>query len=127
MIYLASPYSHPYAMIHGHPLVVHGLPTDWSYWEAFDRGHIERCDSLVVLTLEGWQKSVGVAAEIEIARELGRPVWYLAPNGTELAELLSTLATFGKESDREQTHGPTRRRPHVANVGRHGGESLTSE
>ena len=106
MMYLASPYSHPESkireqrfqavcaaaaqlmraghtvfapIVHGHPLVGHGLPTDWPVWERFDREHLRRCDELVVLMLDGWRTSVGVAAEIRIAEELGKSVRYLAP------------------------------------------------
>lgn len=109
MIYLASPYSHPDAAVreerfdaacrataallrsgqpvfspiaHTHGLVAHGLPTDWSWWEPFDREHLLRCDELAVLLLDGWRESVGVTAEIRIARELGKPVRYLAPEAT---------------------------------------------
>jgi nucleoside 2-deoxyribosyltransferase len=122
MIYLASPYSHPHAMVRelrfhdacvalanlvragiptfspivqGHPLALHGLPTDWAFWEAFDRDHISRCDELAVLTLDGWQDSVGVAAEIAIAAELGKPVWYLAPDAT-VSPTLARVATEGE-------------------------------
>ncbi len=104
MIYLASPYSHPDAIIrerrfraacriaarlirsgkvvfspvaHGHAISLYGVPTDCSFWEAHDRRFLEQCDEVVVLTLDGWQASVGVAAEIEIAEELGKPVCYL--------------------------------------------------
>ncbi len=62
----------------GHPLVHHGLPTDWSYWEPFDCAYLRRCDEVVVLMLDGWGESVGVAAEIRIAGELGKPVRYAA-------------------------------------------------
>lgn len=120
MIYLASPYSHPDAMIreqrihavcrmaallmqqgqvvfapivHGHPLVGHGLPTDWPFWERFDREHLRRCDELVVLMLEGWQESVGVAAEIRIAAEFGKPVRYID------LPVVATLAHVAKEAN----------------------------
>ena len=106
MIYLASPYSHSEAnireqrfravcrmaaelmrqgqvvfapIVHGHPLVGHGLPSDWPFWERFDREHLRRCDELVVLMLDGWRESIGVAAELRIAAELGKPVRYLDP------------------------------------------------
>lgn len=109
MIYLASPYSHPDAqvrehrfheacvatarllkegipvfspVIFGHPLVAHGLPPDWSFWEPFARDHIARCDEVLVLTLDGCRESVGVAAEIGIAGEFGKPVRYLAQEAT---------------------------------------------
>ena len=107
MIYLGSAYSHPDPAIreqrfqiacrvtaallraghltispiaHSHVLVEHGLPTDWIFWEKFDRQLLERCDELLVLTLPGWQESVGVQAEIRIATELNIPIRYLDPD-----------------------------------------------
>lgn len=123
MIYLASPYSHPSPtvreqrfhavcrmtvalmrrgqvvfapIVHGHPLVGHGLPTDWPFWERFDREHLRRCDELVVLTLDGWRESVGVTAEIRIAGELGKPVRYLGP---EDGHGWPTLTRVAKEAE----------------------------
>jgi|SRR6516225_289064 hypothetical protein len=104
MIYLASPYSHPDAgireqrfqaacraaatllrsghcvfspVVHSHPLVAHGLPTGWAFWQHVDLEHLRWCDVVVVLMLEGWEESVGVQAEIRTARALGKPVRYL--------------------------------------------------
>jgi hypothetical protein len=37
------------------------------------------CDSVVVLMVDGWRHSIGVQAEIQIARDLGTPVVYLSP------------------------------------------------
>ena len=103
MIYIASPYSDPSAMVrearfravcrhaaemmrkgehvfspiaHCHPLAEHGLPGDWAFWCEYDRAMLSRCTRLVVLKLPGWDKSDGVKAEIEIAREVGLPVDY---------------------------------------------------
>jgi Domain of unknown function (DUF1937) len=119
MLYLASPYSHPEPAVreqrfratcaavaqlmraghtvfspicHGHPLVGHGLPTDWPFWERFDREHLVRCDEVVVLMLDGWDNSVGVAAEIRIAGELGKPVGYLAPDPPVVWPTLAQVA-----------------------------------
>ena len=80
-------------IVHGHPLVAHGLPTDWSYWEAFYREHISRCETVFVLPLEGWRDSIGVTAEVEFANELGKPVWFV-----DLAETptLAYVATEGR-------------------------------
>ena len=124
MIYLASPYSHPNPVIreqrfhdacraaasliqsgqavfspivYGHPLVTYGLPTEWSFWEAHDRLHLERCEELVVLMLAGWRRSAGVEAEIRIARELGKPVRYLSQQD---ATCPPTLAYGAEESPR---------------------------
>ena len=123
MIYLASPYSHPDAAIreerfraacqaaaqlmragnivyspiaHSHPIALHGLPTDWRFWERHDREHLIRCEELVVLMFDGWRESEGVQAEIRIAGELGKPVRYLAPEATGSP----TLAHVAKEAKR---------------------------
>ena len=106
MIYLASPYSHPDPAVrkqrfctacrvtaellragqlvfspiaHSHGIAEHNLPCTWSFWEPFDRWFLERCDELVVLMLDGWQESVGVQAEIQLAHALGKPVRYITP------------------------------------------------
>lgn len=112
MIYVASPYSHPdpivreqrydaacaaatvlmraghsvfSPIVHGHPLTLHGLPGDWPFWEPHARWHLERCDEVVVLMLDGWDASQGVQAEIAIATELGKVVWYRYPVRPTLA------------------------------------------
>jgi hypothetical protein len=103
MIYLASPYTHPNPAVreqrfdaacavaamllreghlvfspiaHSHPLTRFGLPLEWDFWERYDRHHLERCESVLVLMLDGWEESRGVQAEIALAQSLGKPVWY---------------------------------------------------
>jgi hypothetical protein len=68
-------------VVHGHPLVRYGLSTDWSFWERHDRLHLERCDEVVVLMLDGWRVSVGLQAELRHASVLGKPVRYLEADG----------------------------------------------
>ncbi len=60
-----------------HPLVEYGLPTDWSFWERYNREHLARCHEVLVLKLDGWEESVGVQEEIRIAWQLGKPIWFL--------------------------------------------------
>jgi len=105
MIYLASPYSHPKEevrtmrfnravdavialhrqgkfvfspIVHSHPLALCGLGGTWKDWAAWDEAFMRRCSSVLVLQLDGWQHSVGVQAEIEMAARLGKMVAYLA-------------------------------------------------
>jgi hypothetical protein len=105
MIYLASPYSHPDPAVrqdrfekvchaaaalirrghvvfspiaHSHGMARLGLPTDWSFWETQDRWFLSVCAELWVLTLDGWQESRGVQAEITIAQSLGKPLRLLS-------------------------------------------------
>jgi nucleoside 2-deoxyribosyltransferase len=126
MIYLASPYMHNdpaireqhfraacqataaliragdvvfSPIVHSHPLVAHGLPTEWAFWEAIDHEHIARCDEVIVLKLDGWEQSVGVQSETRITRELGKPVRYLAAEAF-LAPVPPTLAHDGPEVGR---------------------------
>jgi nucleoside 2-deoxyribosyltransferase len=63
---------------HSHAICAYGLPLDWRFWERHDRRYLEACDEVAVLMLDGWRESVGVQAEIAIARELGKPVTFLA-------------------------------------------------
>lgn len=106
VIYLASPYSHPDPLVreqrfkavceyaanlmkdgemvyspiaHSHPIAQFGLPKEWEFWEQYDRFFISKCDELFVLMIDGWDKSKGVDAEIEIANELCVPVTYVGP------------------------------------------------
>lgn len=105
MIYLACPYSHKDASVreyrfmkanqaaarlmraghiiyspisHTHPIATEGkLPLDWSYWQSVDEFYIGLCEKVVVLELNGWQKSEGVRAEINIARALNKPIEFM--------------------------------------------------
>ena len=107
LIYLACPYSHTDPAVrdsrfeavnkaaadlmsrglhifspisHTHPIAVAGsLPTDWQFWQAYDRAILATCCKLIVLQLEGWNESVGVRAEMAIADELGIPIEHLLP------------------------------------------------
>lgn len=65
---------------HTHPIaLLQQLPTEFSYWEAFDRAMITACSRFLVLTIQGWEESVGVCAEMRIARELGREIEFVEP------------------------------------------------
>jgi nucleoside 2-deoxyribosyltransferase len=104
LYYLASPYSHENAEIReeryrlvneyaaflarngisviepivmGHPKVGLGVGTSFEYWKKTDELYISRCDGVIVLMLDGWEKSIGVNAEIAYAMKLGKPVFYV--------------------------------------------------
>lgn len=106
-MYLASPYSHHDAVVrearfqsacmaagrlikagvcvyspivHCHPIAVkEGLPEGWLFWSDFARTMLEAATELCVLTLDGWDRSLGVGDEIAIARELLLPISYMDP------------------------------------------------
>ena len=105
MIYLASPYSDPdpavrkrrfeatcaYAVeaigegqliyspiVHSHALAERGLPGDWEFWAEHNRVMLPRCKAVVVLALAGWERSIGLQAEVGYARALGLPIRVVA-------------------------------------------------
>ena len=106
MIYLASPYTHTDPAIelsryeqvcqqvarlmregvhvfspiaHSHGCTKYGLPGDWDFWQAIDVEWISMCSELWVLRIDGWAMSRGIAAEIDIANNLGKRVRYIDP------------------------------------------------
>lgn len=109
LIYLAIPYSHPDSTVrerrfllvnkiaailikqgnhvfspisHCHPMAVCGegeLPTSWEFWEKYDSIFLNICKKLIVLTADGWERSIGVAGEIGIAEKLSLEIEYIDP------------------------------------------------
>lgn len=107
MIYLASPYSHPYEQIRHRryigarefvydaltkripvmsPIVYahqfardFGMAIDAASWMFFNEQFLILCDEVWVLRLQDWEKSVGVAQEIRMAEELDMNVTYVDP------------------------------------------------
>lgn len=73
---------------HSHPIhemskeVGIPVPGDWAFWCEVDRTMIRQSAGLIVLTMESWEESTGVTAEIEIAKQLGKPIYYHAPGAT---------------------------------------------
>ena len=72
---------HVYAPISScHNLAVkYGLPGNWEYWAAMDEVFIKYCDKVMIIELKGWRKSVGVTAEIKLAKKYNKPVEFIDP------------------------------------------------
>jgi len=107
MIYLAGPYSHKYKSVrverfealtkkaaqlmndgftvyspitHGHAIAErHDLPLDFEWWSNQCLDMLSRATTLVVLRLDGYAESVGVAAEIEHAEKLKISIRFVNP------------------------------------------------
>lgn len=60
---------------HSHPIAVQcDLPKGWDFWHEFDKAFIEWADEVYILKKSGWKESIGVQAEIKIAKSLNKPV-----------------------------------------------------
>lgn len=65
---------------HCHPIAVRvDLPRDWSFWGKLDRDMLSWASRFIVLKLDGWEQSIGVRAETEIAKSMGLLVEYAEP------------------------------------------------
>jgi hypothetical protein len=65
---------------HTVPIVEHGGHGSlWGDWAAYDETFLNHCSTVLVLQLEGWTTSRGVAAEIWYAIQHGLPVFGVNP------------------------------------------------
>jgi hypothetical protein len=56
------------------------LPTVAEWWQNYNYQQVIRSDMVIVLTLEGWTQSKGVAYEVEVAKSFHKPVYYMETN-----------------------------------------------
>jgi hypothetical protein len=67
---------------HSHPIAASldpKLVCDHEFWMRQDLPILAACERMVVLRLPGWEKSRGVAAEMQFASANGIPIEYLDP------------------------------------------------
>lgn len=104
-VYLATPYSHKLQSVrqarfdainiiagdlvkqgyfvlspitHNHPIALAcNISMGWEYWEAYDTVLLEWADTVLVFMNDGWEDSIGVTAEIKIAKQMCKPVGYI--------------------------------------------------
>lgn len=63
---------------HGHTMNLAGVEAGWETWAEIDASILATCcREVIVLTLEGWQESRGIQAELALANKLGIPVTYM--------------------------------------------------
>lgn len=60
-----------------------GLKASYDYWQRRDRALIKVCDGIIIVMMDGWNKSIGVSDEIDYAKSLGKEVWFLTCNTDE--------------------------------------------
>ena len=68
-------------IVHSHPLcrAADIDPLDLSIWYPNNETMMERCDTLIVAHLQGWDTSDGVAREIDYFTKAAKPVFDLDP------------------------------------------------
>lgn len=53
------------------------LGKEFDYWSAYCLRMVKACDALIVLMLPGWISSVGLNAELQLARSLGKRIGWI--------------------------------------------------
>ena len=109
LIYLASPYTHPDPEVreqrfeavtrhaaelvvmgqpvfspitHTHLMVkVYGLKIDWETWWPMNKAFMDSSKAVIILKLDGWDESMGVAKEEMYANENNIPIKYRDDHG----------------------------------------------
>ena len=60
-------------IVHNHPLAkTHTLPTDYTFWQFYNKGMILKSDEVWVMNVPEWEKSMGTQYEISVADEHGK-------------------------------------------------------
>lgn len=62
---------------HSHPMHEMGLGGDWEFWKRIDTEYVSASERIVIVTLDGWEQSTGVAAETKLAQEFGIPIFHM--------------------------------------------------
>lgn len=124
LIYLATPYSHPDPLVmeqrfqmacriasrlmeknivvyspiaHCHPIAqIAKLPTDWDYWKRFDKTMIHLSAAVVVVMAPGWGESKGVKAEIILATQLKKQLFFINEEESDESEGLKQIQIFAE-------------------------------
>jgi hypothetical protein len=80
-------------IVHCHHLATaHGIPTDAEFWYRYNMRMLSPAKKLLVLKLDGWEKSIGIRGEMDYARTHGKPIMYIAPH--EVAHYSETEYLF---------------------------------
>lgn len=53
------------------------LGKDWAAWKEYSKTLVLQAQRLIVLQMEGWEKSEGVAEEMKLATKHGIPITYI--------------------------------------------------
>lgn len=62
-----------------HIAAKHSLPGDYKFWEKMCEAFVSASSKVVVIMLPGWEDSVGLTAELELAKKLGLEIEWLDP------------------------------------------------
>ena len=72
--------THPIDLI----FIAEGTILDSAYWLKFDEAFMTICDKMIVLTLNGWRESKGIAREMNFFKEQNKTICYVSPEELQI-------------------------------------------
>lgn len=82
-------------IVHCHALATKfNMPKDWAYWKKHLEVVIPHFDALWVIKMDGWESSVGIKAEVELARNLGLEVRMIDPEDVYANDFETKVVNF---------------------------------
>ena len=51
------------------------LPDDYAFWGSYSESLLRVCEGVVLIPFIGWEKSIGVTAELALAKTLNIPIY----------------------------------------------------
>lgn len=86
-------------IVHGMPIFQDpSVPRDFEFWKDLSLCMVANCKNFAILELEGWEVSVGVQAELELAKTLQKTTFRIHP------ETLGLNAKYPHVSKPENIH-----------------------
>jgi hypothetical protein len=77
-------------ILHWHNVALQYPDISYDSYLNNDLVHLRNCNCLIVLTSSGWDKSRGIAAEVEEAKALGMKIEYFNPITGEISDVPTT-------------------------------------
>jgi nucleoside 2-deoxyribosyltransferase len=73
---------------HTHPVAIYGEldPLDHGIWLPFDAAIMDKADALLVAHMDTWDKSFGIAHEINVFKAADKPIYHLDPDSLTLLD-----------------------------------------
>ena len=84
-LYLYSPIAHTASIAN-----FCDLPHSFDFWEHFDTVGVGSCHDFYILKIPGWEESVGIWREINIAEDMGKNMFFIESAGHQEYKVYQT-------------------------------------
>ena len=91
----------PITMTHPIDVVLAGTGSTLGsdFWVSFDEAFMDACSEMVILKVDGWDKSAGIKREIAYFKKQGKPIRYVLPKKNVV---IGQASRFGRRRNRER-------------------------